>query len=194
MWGGFILAELTQPFDQGGLTHCFPWMQRVDARLGYRPGLAAFDTAFDVRYVDAHSHRENENPRSALRPYYSLRRAASNGRGTFAPDGRPRRAVRLSMPLQFTYADRTTCLVEQERGKYACPLRFSTTAARTYPVRHPNCEMGGCTAMTPALAAQATCRGDTRTHENGAYPVANGWCEVDAHGCHEPEPQADPTN
>jgi hypothetical protein len=137
VWGGFILAELTQPFDQGGLTYCFPWMQRVDARLGFRPCLAALDTAFDVRYVDAHSHRENENPRSALRPYYSLRRAASNGRGTFAPDGRPRRAVRLSMPLQFTYADRTTCLVEQERGKYACPLALLDDRCTHLPSSSP---------------------------------------------------------
>ena len=46
---------------------------------------------------------------------------------------------------------------------------------------------------TPAYTAGDMMRGLTRTHENGAYHVAKGWCEVDAHWCHEPEPQADLT-
>jgi hypothetical protein len=47
--------------------------------------------------------------------------------------------------------------------------------------------------LTPAPTAGTMMRGLTRTHENGAYHGASGWCEVDAHWCHEPEPQADPT-
>jgi hypothetical protein len=49
------------------------------------------------------------------------------------------------------------------------------------------------TWLTPAYTAGDMKRGDTRTYENGAYHVATGWCEVDAHWCQEPEPQADPT-
>ena len=50
------------------------------------------------------------------------------------------------MPLQFTYTDRTTCILEHERGKYICPLLASR---RSCPIRHPNWKKGGCTAMMP---------------------------------------------
>ena len=64
----------------------------------------------------------------------------------FAPNGWPLCKAGLAMPLKFTYIDRTTCLVEHERGKYICPL--SATCQRC-PIHHPQWKKGGCTAMMP---------------------------------------------
>ena len=52
------------------------------------------------------------------------------------------------MPLKFTYIDRTTCIVEHERGKYVCPLKSATTR-RICPIHHANWKGKGCTAMMP---------------------------------------------
>jgi hypothetical protein len=53
------------------------------------------------------------------------------------------------MPLQFTYTDRTTCIVEHERGKYVCPLQFPARTQRRCPAHHANWKRGGCTAAMP---------------------------------------------
>ncbi|PKN89528.1 MAG: hypothetical protein CVU45_07175 [Chloroflexi bacterium HGW-Chloroflexi-7] len=53
------------------------------------------------------------------------------------------------MPLQFTFTDRTTCIIEHERGKYVCPLQFPALTRRACPVRHRNGKRGGCTAVMP---------------------------------------------
>ncbi len=59
-WGEFVIAEMTQPFDQGDTTYFFPLMAQVDLRLGDRPRYATFDAAFDAWYVYAYFHRENQ--------------------------------------------------------------------------------------------------------------------------------------
>jgi hypothetical protein len=47
-WGEFVLAELTQPFDQPDVAYFYPLMTQVERRLGFRPHYAAFDAAFDA--------------------------------------------------------------------------------------------------------------------------------------------------
>jgi len=59
-WGEFVIAELTQPFDQGDVTYFFPLMAQTEQRLGYRPRYATFDAAFDAWYVYAYFYRENQ--------------------------------------------------------------------------------------------------------------------------------------
>lgn len=147
--GEFVLAELTQPFDRGDVTYFFPLMHQTAERLGYRPRFGAFDAAFDAWYVYAHFHREND-PRGgfAAVPFSEKGGYKANGR-QFASDGRPLCRAGLPMQLQFTYTDRTTCLIEHERGKYVCPLRWPTRTARACPVRHAQWNTGGCTAMMP---------------------------------------------
>ena len=68
---------------------------------------------------------------------------------SFSPEGLPLCLAQLPMPLQFTYTDRTTCIVEHERGKYVCPLRYPQPTAEACPVNHKNWEKQGCTAMMP---------------------------------------------
>lgn len=53
------------------------------------------------------------------------------------------------MPLLYTFTDRTTCLVEHERGKYSCPLFFPEPTRKVCPVRHKNHTKKGCTVMMP---------------------------------------------
>jgi hypothetical protein len=148
-WGEFVLAELTQPFDQGDLTYFFPLMHNVEARLGEKPRFGTFDAAFDAWYVYAYFFRENDPSFGfAAVPFSEKGGYKANGR-QFAPDGLPLCAAGLPMALRFTFTDRTSCLVEHERGKYVCPLRFPQRVSKTCPAHHPNWTKGGCTAMMP---------------------------------------------
>ena len=148
-WGEFVIAELTQPFDQGDVTYFFPLMSQVDARLGYRPRYATFDAAFDAWYVYAHFYRENQPDFGFAAVPFSERGGYRAGGRQFDPTGLPRCKAGLAMLLQFTFTDRTTCIVEHERGKYVCPLKFPTPTARSCPVRHTNWKRGGCIATMP---------------------------------------------
>ena len=148
-WGEFVLAELTQPFDHGDVSYFFPLMRLTEERLGYRPRYGTFDAAFDAWYVYAHFYREND-PASgfAAVPFAGKGGYTQHGR-QFDPAGLPLCAAGLAMPLKFTYIDRTTCLVEHERGKYVCPFREQPARKKGCPIHHPNAKKQGCTAMMP---------------------------------------------
>ncbi len=148
-WGEFVLAELTQPFDQGDVSYFFPLMSQVEQRLGHKPRFGTFDAAFDAWYVYAHFDRENDPAGGfAAVPFSGKGGYTEHGR-QFDPAGLPRCAAGLAMPLKFTFTDRTTCIVEHERGKYVCPLQFPALTCRACPVRHRNWKRGGCTAVMP---------------------------------------------
>jgi len=148
LYGEFVLAELTQPFDQGDVTYFFPLMRQVEQRLGYKPRVGTFDAAFDAWYVYAYFYDENDPSAFAAVPFSEKGGYKANGR-QFSPEGLPICAAGLPMHQQFTYTDRTTAIVEHERAKYVCPLLFPTQTARACPIRHPNWKKGGCTAMMP---------------------------------------------
>ena len=148
-WGEFVLAELTQSFDHGDVTYFFPLMRQTQDRLGYRPRYGTFDAAFDAWYVYAHFYSENDPTGGFAAVPFSEKGNYKAKQRQFAPDGAPLCAAGLPMPLKFTYTDRTTCIIEHERGKYVCPFKFSTATKRTCPIRHPNWKRKGCTAMMP---------------------------------------------
>jgi hypothetical protein len=52
-----------------------------------------------------------------------------------------------SKPLWFN--DRTSCLIEHERGKYIRPLPRGRGGRVACPIHHANAKRGGCTAMMP---------------------------------------------
>jgi hypothetical protein len=121
----------------------------TEAHLGYRPRYATFDAAFDAWYVYAYFYCENDPDFGfAAVPFVEKGNYKAKQR-QFAPDGAPLCAAGLPMTLQFTFTDRTTCLVEHERAKYVCPLKFPTPTRRACPVHHPNWKRKGCTAMMP---------------------------------------------
>jgi hypothetical protein len=147
--GEFVLAELTQPFDHGDLTYFFPLMQQTQQRLGFKPHFGTFDAAFDAFYVYAYfSSTSALSDGFAAVPFSEKGGKAVTDRH-FSPDGLPLCNAGLPMPLQFVFTDRTSCLIEHERGKYVCPLRFPHPTARACPVHHPRWKHGGCTAMMP---------------------------------------------
>jgi hypothetical protein len=147
--GEFVIAELTQPFDRGDVTYFFPLMGQTEERLGYRPRYATFDAAFDAWYVYAHFYRENDPDFGFAAVPFSEKGNYKAKQRQFAPDGAPLCAAGLAMPLKYIYTDRTTCILEHERGKYVCPLKFPALARRACPVRHPNWKRQGCTVQMP---------------------------------------------
>jgi hypothetical protein len=143
-WGEFVLAELTQPFDQRDITYFFPLIHQVEERLGGKPRNYTFDAALDAWYVYARFCGENEPDYGfALAPFPEKYGHKAYGR-QFAPDGAPLRRAGLPMPAPLTYTNRTTCLIEHERGNaYASlPLRFPKATAKACPVGRANCEEG----------------------------------------------------
>jgi hypothetical protein len=150
--GEFVLAEFTQPFDHGDLTYFFPLMAQTQQRLGRKPKFGTFDAAFDAWYVyDYFATATCESPPAggfAAVPFSEKGGKAVTGR-QFSPDGLPICKAGLPMPLKFAFTDRTSCLVEHERGKYVCPLLFPARSANACPVHHKLWKKGGCTAQMP---------------------------------------------
>ena len=143
-WGEFVLAELTQTFDQSDPAYFFPLMQQVEQRLGHRPRFGAFDAAYDAFYVHQYFHEAGGFAAVPLVEKGGYQHRA------FSPDGLPICAAGLPMPLKFAFTDRTTTLVLHERGKYVCPLRHPQPTPDTVcPVNHENWPKAGCTAMMP---------------------------------------------
>ena len=146
--GEFVVAELTQPFDQSDVSYFFPLMQKTEQTLGFKPRFGTFDAAFDAWYVYDYFHRDDDPDAFAAVPFsekggYKLKQRL------FSPEGLPLCKAGLPMPLLFTFVDRTTCLIEHERGKYGCPLFFPQPTGRTCPIQHKNAAKKGCTAMMP---------------------------------------------
>lgn len=147
-WGEFVLAELTQTFDKADATYFFPLMAQVEQRLGFRPRWGTFDAAFDAWYVYDYFYREDDPAAFAAVPFGEKGGYKAKSR-QFSPEGLPLCAAGLPMPLKFVFTDRTRCIIEHERGKYGCPLRFPSPTGETCPKNHKNWAKGGCTADMP---------------------------------------------
>jgi len=148
-WGEFVLAERTQPFDQADVSYFYPLLADVERRLGFRPRWGAFDAAFDAFYVYEYFYQEGTDGFAAV-PF-----AERGGhKRTFAAQGWPRCAAGLAMPLKSTFISRTT-LIEHERGRYVCPLRFPTATGQACPIAHQRWPKGGCiTTMSTSIGAR----------------------------------------
>ena len=146
--GEFVLAEMTQPFDQSDITYFFPLMQQSEQRLGFKPRFGTFDAAFDAWYVYDYFHRQDDPQAFAAVPFSEKGGYKAKGR-QFSPKGLPLCTAGLPMPLQFTYTDRTICIIEHERGRYVCPLFYPQSTGQPCPANHKNAAKKGCTAMMP---------------------------------------------
>ena len=147
-WGEFVLAELTQPFDQPDVSYFFPLLADVEQRLDFRPKYGAFDAAFDAFYVYEYFHQAGG---FAAVPF-SERGGLKDRR--FDPEGLPLCPAGLAMPLKYTFTDRSS-LVEHEAGRYVCPLRFPEANGEPCPVKHKRWPKGGCvTTMATSIGAR----------------------------------------
>jgi len=150
-WGEFVIAELTLPFNRSDVAYFFPLMDQTDRHLGFRPRIGAFDAAFDAFYVYEHFHRDDDPRAFAAVPFVQKGGYKINERHFGPPPERlPLCAAGLPMPLLFTYTDRTSTLIEHQRGKYVCPLQTEDGPQDAVcPVDHERWPKGGCTAMMP---------------------------------------------
>jgi len=146
-WGEFVIAELTQPFDQPDVSYFFPLMADVERHLGFRPRFAAFDAAFDAFYVYEHFHRDGESGwESAFAAVPFSQRGGH--KLTFAQNGWPLCKAGFPMPLRYTFWSKTT-LVHHQRGRHVCPLLFPEVTGQTCPINHKQWSKGGCTTTIP---------------------------------------------
>jgi hypothetical protein len=144
-WGEFVLAELTQPFDQPDISYFFPLMKETERRLGFRPQFGAFDAAFDAFYVYEYFHQEGDDGFAAV-PF--IERGGHKAR-QFSPDGAPICQAGLPMALKYTFLNRSG-LVEHECQRYVCPLRFPEATGQACPESHSNSAKDGCTSTLAA--------------------------------------------
>jgi hypothetical protein len=136
-FGELVLAERTRPFNEADITYFFPLMHQVERRLGRRPKWGAFDAAFDAFYTYDYFHQVGG---FAAIPYTAR---GGKEKRSFTPDGLPRCAAGLAMPLKRTYWCQTTT-VAHERGCYACPLLHPTPSGEGCPINDPHWPRGGC--------------------------------------------------
>ena len=52
-----VLAERPRPFNEPAISHFFPLMAQVEARLGRRPRFGTWDAAYDAHYVYDYFHQ-----------------------------------------------------------------------------------------------------------------------------------------
>ncbi len=146
-WGEFVLAELTQPFDQPDVSYFFPLMADAEHRLGFRPRFGAFDAAFDAFYVYAYFHRDGQTDiESAFAAVPFSQRGGH--KLTFDQNGLPLCKAGFPMPLRYTFWSKTT-LVHHQRGRYVCSLLFPEETKEHCPINHKRWPKGGCTTTIP---------------------------------------------
>jgi hypothetical protein len=143
-WGEFVLAELTQPFDQPDVSYFKPLLADVERRLGHQPRFGAFDAAFDAFYVYEAFHQDGQDWTAGFAAVPFVARGGYGPR-TFTEDGRPFCVAGLPMTLRHTFWCKTA-LIPHERARYACPLRFPQPTGEICPLEHKNWAKNGCTS------------------------------------------------
>lgn len=136
-WGEFVLAELTQTFDQADVSYFLPLMEQVAQRLGRKPTYGALDAAFDAFYVYEYFHKQQG---FAAVPF--AERGGKKNR-QFADDGSPLCAAGIPMHLHYTYKCKTA-LIPHQRDRYVCPLRYPEQSADTCPANDVHWAKKGC--------------------------------------------------
>lgn len=149
-WGEFVLAELTQPFNQPDVSYFEPLLTVTEQRLGFRPAYAAFDAAFDAFYIYEYFDQPLTDAPDAPRGFAAVPFSARGGHKLrFDAAGRPLCQADLAMPERYTFRNKTT-RVAHDRIRYVCPLRWPEPSAEACPVNHKQWPKGGCTTTIPA--------------------------------------------
>jgi hypothetical protein len=146
-WGEFVLAELTQPFDQPDVSYFFPLMADAERRLDFRPRFGAFDASFDAFYVYAYFHRNGQHDLESAFAAVPFSQRGGH-KLSFDQNGLPLCKADFPMPLRYTFWSKTT-LVHHERGRYVCPLLFPEETGQHCPINHKRWPKGGCTTTIP---------------------------------------------
>lgn len=148
-YGEFVLAELTQTFDNPDITYFLPLLQQVQQRLGHKPKFGAFDAAFDAFYVYEYFHLAGG---FAAVPF--VERGGIKSRSFDEQTHLPLCQAGLAMPLKLTFTNYASD-VTHERGRYVCPLLFPQPTGQPCPINHKNWPSGGCiTTMATSVGAR----------------------------------------
>jgi hypothetical protein len=148
-WGEFVLAEMTQTFDHSDVSYFFPLMALVEQRLGKKPRFGGLDAAFDAFYVYDYFHQAGG---FAAVPFAEKGKTIHR---QFDAAGLPLCAAGLSMPLMLAYWDRSTAIIEYERGQYVCPLFHPVVTGETCPKNDEHWAKGGCaTTIATSIGAR----------------------------------------
>lgn len=147
-WGEFVLAELTQPFDQPDVSYFQPLMAQVERRLGRKPSFGAFDAAFDAFYV-----YEYFDPAKGFAAIPFVERGGASAR-QFAEDGSPKCPAGFPMRLRYSFWCKTT-LIAHQRARYVCPLYYPEKMADTCPANDEHWVKKGCvTTLAASIGAR----------------------------------------
>ncbi len=136
LYGEFVLAEQTQPFNRHDSQYYFPLMHQTRARLGHGPTRYSADAAFDAWYIYQDIH---DGGGKAYIPFNTHGFAYP----TFGPQGQHRCADGREMIGLYQYYDRTHGYqAEVEK----CPLLFGDVPPdETCRIQHPQFVKGvGC--------------------------------------------------
>jgi hypothetical protein len=137
-WAELVLAELTQPFNQSDVSYFFPLMAVVEQRLGFKPPFGALDAAFDAFYIYDYFHQAGG---FAAVPLVEKGKIVKR---VFNKEGLPLCAADKPMPLKAVHWDRSTAIIEYERGQYVCPLLFPAPTGEVCPIGDEHWATGGC--------------------------------------------------
>ena len=140
-WGEFVLAELTQTFDQPDVSYFFPLMAQVERRLGRKPRYGALDMGFDAHYIYDYFHAAGGFAAIPLAERGDTSRQ-------FDAQGLPLCPAGLAMPRKGVFTCHTSRF-EQQRGRYACPLRYPQPTGEPCPSADPHWAKGGCVVTMP---------------------------------------------
>jgi len=140
-WGEFVLAELTQTFDQPDVSYFFPLMTQVERRLGRKPRYGAFDMGFDAHYIYDYFQTAGGFAAVPLAERGDISRQ-------FDAAGLPLCPAGLAMPCKGVFTCHTSRFAQQ-RGRYACPLRYPKPTGAACPIDDPHWAKGGCIVTMP---------------------------------------------
>ena len=138
-FGEFVLAELTQTFDQSDQSYFHPLMAQVEENLGRKPQYGALDKAYDAFYVYEYFHNAGG--------FAAVPWSDRGPKKQFNADGLPLCGAGLAMPLRSKFIERSSCLVEHECARYACPLVFPQRTGASCPIDHDNWPKGCITTL-----------------------------------------------
>ena len=137
--GEFVLAELTQTFDQSDQSYFHPLMAQVEENLGRKPQFGALDKAYDAFYVYEYFYKAGG--------FAAVPWSDRGPKKQFSADGLPLCAADLVMPLKSKFMERSNCLVEHQCARYACPLLFPERTGAVCPIDHANWPKGCITTL-----------------------------------------------
>jgi hypothetical protein len=135
-YGEFVLAELTQTFNESDISYFLPLMQQTQTTLGFKPKFGALDAAFEAWFVYDYFDQAGGFAAVPL-----VERGLKDPH--FSSEGLPLCQAQLPMPIKSRFTNRRG-LVPQPMAYFGCPLLYPVPNGLSCPCDHPRWPEGGC--------------------------------------------------